>query len=778
MPPRLRTREDRLIRANLAFDITQPGVVLRQFDEEGRRRLWEALDELEPRLRANARRALALFSCVMDILGISKVPSTALSDGAFTTLQRLWYGALYSPKFSGLNIYYRHRLARRFAAVVRTAGLRALPVAWGVSGTPPQDWIREFERRPIHAERVRELNGRYIQDKYGEEIRISLRQIARVLGSAFEERLHVALSEIAKARAENPEIQLFTQKFESFVGQYKGPLTLRDLQNPVFMKTFFTDWMFYHFEENVPAGKQNPRPDTRTLQVRWGHFRGIIRRLGKETKLWAVPKSLPPGKPSLAKCHTVRHVRNAAGGAEGAYTQKLITPIPLSVTDAEAYQLLFQQIEADAARVKMVLQKEVDRIWADYQAGKALEERADPAVVTNPTPALFRRTRCPNALANFIRAFRCQGYVDTTRGKYRANLPFWDRWWFELPYKRDVARFMGFLGAQDAMIFAARLMSLAPACTTTALLTAEVFSRSGARIGITDTDAGCYLSVRKARGDRPQNVLLKGEAERLVGMLLELTEPLRRYMRREHLKGWQNLFLYSSTPLGTPLTFTHKETGHDQFRQRIRKFRAELGPLVDTLTLSQIRSTEGVLTYLRTHSLDEMARILDHDRMVSLEHYLPEPLWRFFQDRWIRTFQNLLLQAAVKGSPHALAVSDLKTWNELETFLANNVLRDLPILTEGTAPSPDKAKPADDGNRILVIAAEKPWAALFSVRDAVRKSTTPERVHPRAWHWTRVADALEQHVRSETFTDKQVKSILANAIARVDAGPFQAVVHA
>jgi hypothetical protein len=570
-----------------------------------------------------------------------------------------------------------------------------------------------------------------------------------------------------------------TQVFDSFVGQHKDPLNIRDLDNRVFMKAFFTDLMFYHFEEYVPVGKEGSRPNNVTLQMRWGHFRRIIRQLGK-AKLWAVPKSLPRGKPALAKVRTVRHLRNIAGSAEGAYTQKLITPIPLSVTDAEAYQILFQQIEADAARVKLVLQKEVDRIWADYQAGKALEETADPAVVTNPTPALFRRTRCPKALANFMRAFRlhCQGYVDTTSGKYRANLPFWDRWWFELPYKREVARFMGFLAPQDATIFAARLMALAPACTTTVLLTAEVFSRSGARIGVTDTDAGCYLSVRKARGNRPQNVLLKGEAERLVGMLLELTEPLRQYMRREHLKGWQNLFLYSSTLLGTPLTFTHKETGRDQFRQRIRKFRAELGALVDTLTLSQIRSTEGVLTYLRTHSLDAMARTLDHDRMVSLEHYLPEPLWRFFQDRWIRTFQNLLLQAAVKGSPHALAVSDFKSWNDLETFLANNVLRDLPILTEGDALSPEKAKRADDGNRILVIAAEKPWAALFGVRDAVRKSTTPDRVQPRAWYWTKVADALEQHVRSDSFTDKQVKSILAKAIAQVDAGPFQAVVHA
>jgi hypothetical protein len=212
MPSRLRTKQDRLIRANLAFNVSEPDAVLRQFDEEGRQRLWKALQEMETRPRQSAKRALVLFSCMMDALRIPQVPSTALSDGAFTSLQRLWYGALYSSKFSGLDIRYRHRLARGFEKLVKTVGLRALSVTWGVSGTPSQDWIQEFERRPIHAEKVRELNGRYIQDKYGEEVRISLKEIARALGGAFEERLHIALSELAKTRAGTLEIYLFTAK--------------------------------------------------------------------------------------------------------------------------------------------------------------------------------------------------------------------------------------------------------------------------------------------------------------------------------------------------------------------------------------------------------------------------------------------------------------------------------------------------------------------------------------------------------------------------------------
>jgi hypothetical protein len=779
MPTKRGARRDGIVRSYLAVDVNRPEPVLQRFDDTGRDRLWQALDALPPHYRRSARRALILLSCMMDAVDIPQVPASALGDGVFTTLQRLWYGALYSPKFADFKASYRYELARAFKNLLKTAELPVVPITWGQFERPPQDWIHDFERRPVNSKRTAELRGFYVQDKHGEELRISLDHIARRLGTAFRDRLYTVLSQLSRSRARDLGLQLFAHTFNSFVGQYQGVLEIRQFDSVFFMERFLTEMMFYHFEvhpRNPWINKQQPESNNTTRQTQWTQMRTVMIRLGK-AKFWTVPKSIPKGKPSLSRPRTIRHLRNTTTAA-GMYTQKLITPVPLSVTDAEAYTLLFHQIEDDATRVNTVLQKEVDRIWADYQTGNALEKAADPEVETQPTPALFR-VKTPNALANFIHALRvhCQGYVDTRDEEYRVNPPLWKSW-FGLPSKPKVARLMGLLGAQDALIFAARLMSLAPACTEAALLTAEVFSRSGARIGVSETDAGCYLSIRKARGNHPQNVLMKGEAERIIRMLLELTDPVRQYMRRKGIKGWQNLFLYSMTPLGTPVTFTRQANGRHEFRRRIQRFRAELGPLVDTLTLSQIRSTAGVLALLQSESLDEMARTLDHKRSVSIEHYLPEPIWRFFQDRWIRIFQNLLLQAAVKGTPHALAVSDFKTWEELDTFLANNVLQDLPQETE-TAAKPIPVMASSNAlTRILIIAAEKPWAALLSLRDAVRKSATPDRVRPRAWYWAKVADALQAHIQSAAYTDKPIKAILATALAQVQPGALQAVIHA
>lgn len=249
-------------------------------------------------------------------------------------------------------------------------------------------------------------------------------------------------------------------------------------------------------------------------------------------------------------------------------------------------------------------------------------------------------------------------------------------------------------------------------------------------------------------------------------------------MRREGISGWQSLFVYAGSALGRPTTFTRFRTSGDYFKRVIQKYRRALGPLVDTLTPARIRSTAGVVAYLRTHSLDEMARTLGNKRETSLRHYLPDVLWAFFQDRWLRIFQNLLIIQPVQGTTYALEVSDFSSWGEVDTFLDRNILRDVPEAPYGGLHQAPRLTRQRESGRILVVAAVETWTALYSLKAAVERAESKEAVQPKALYWARFADHLETHIRSKEYTNRGIKAVLAEAQARVRADRFRSLIYA
>lgn len=60
-----------------------------------------------------------------------------------------------------------------------------------------------------------------------------------------------------------------------------------------------------------------------------------------------------------------------------------------------------------------------------------------------------------------------------------------------------------------------------------------------------------------------------------------------------------------------------------------------------------------------------------------LSHYLPEPILSFFQDRWVRIFQNAIIYEAMKDSDHLFDAVDFSA-DEIDKFLRNHQLKPLP----------------------------------------------------------------------------------------------------
>jgi hypothetical protein len=275
-------------------------------------------------------------------------------------------------------------------------------------------------------------------------------------------------------------------------------------------------------------------------------------------------------------------------------------------------------------------------------------------------------------------------------------------------------------------------------------------------------------------GDGWHDVSLTGDAAVFVRRWIQVTAPLRTYMRENGLAGWRNLFVYAGNPLGAPGYFTRSTNIHSAFREFALAHAAVLGQLADQVTIPRIRSTRGVLVFLESMDLAAMARELGNNSETSLRHYLPDSLWDYFATRWLRIFQNLLIVAATKDTPYMQRALRFASAVEMDEFLKNHALT--PIIPADDEP-PEPA--SDKLSEVIIPASPGLFTMLLSI---VAASEQVEGrggvVAAQAVYWSEFARRLRAYIESDAFHDRAVKRMLVTAAANTDASAFERLVCA
>lgn len=694
----------------------------------------------------------------------------------------MFYGALYSERFIDYSPPTRGKLSRWFRTLLEevneTCPVRLIQQTWPEYHACPPEWVQKFEQLQFDLEEVRRLRGFWLTDKHSGRTRVRLEAIDQKLGRVFCDRLYRALCDIARSKAKNTALRDFANTLNAFVSESSNNLRLASFSKTDFMRTWLVELQAYHFTKYVRL-KRAPKESTLpSLQKLWSRYLLTINALGK-VGIWALPSVLPQGKPSLSGRLGTRHRRQKQtvdGTVE--YTQKLLTAVPLYVTDERAIDLLFKDLDRDLGRVLCWSEKGIEMLRVAFLKSSVLEKASDFSQVSiKPTLDRFRSS-CPNALANIVWVIRniYNGYVDTVS----ESPPFYPEKSSGFVPKETVAQSMGFLSKNDCFYFAVYLMAKEPRLTESALLTSCAFATNGQRLAPVKTDSGPVLAIKKNRGKRLHELVLSNETRDVIELLLTLTDPLRQYMRKHRIAGWQNLFIYCRSPLGRPVVFKRGYSAYSAFRMFTDAFPNELEHLVHTMTLSQVRSTAAVVACLRDLNVTKLAEILGNSRETALKHYLPDSIWDFFCDRWIRIFQNLLIARAVRGTKHHLPASDFKAMKQLHAFLTNHCFKEPPKsddeLIEALEHGPVSSRQRPMGE-LIVLADTEVWGLLLSLKRAVKESNT-DTIAPWARYWAEFMTKLQTHVEDPAFPDAEVKAILARAKTRMDPSKFQRIIHA
>lgn len=739
--------------------------------------------------RRSASRALFYFECFLWLIKHPPITSTRdLRTNAFLSIQRLFYGALYSNCFLAAEVKYsgRQRLVLYFFKLL--AGLsKSAPIKIFVHSDLTDGQVREciaqFESIRIDPMRVAKLTGWHVADRNAGSFRLKMGAVFDVLGPDFTRGLHQESQKHALAHSHYGNYVNVVSRFDDFVRWYDDdptdiqPLSPEVLQDPIFVYQLFWSFQRWHFEGYSERSQTQPTERVlANLQRQWIRIICWAKSVLVRGGLMCSPLGdvWPEGSKKLTRSlHEVGHHRYADG--EALVSQKLLTQIPLSVTDKEATELLFKRIEGDFNQVVLWARRQIDsiahRLNAIDQAcdqgdlitlGSRVSSRAygQPVMAMNSLIRTVKETH--NGFTIIDHAMR--GHLVSATGisfstaELAANLA--------MPTKYAIAPIAIWLVAQQ------------PVLTDASLLACELFDRNGKRTGFVRTDSGSVLVVKKNRKGKQQEVVLSDDAASVVELLIQITAPVRSYLKEKGNDAWRRLFIVAGGQgFQEPYTFTSQIGFAKTLRQKtfVQAHSAELGELINSLSLARIRATAGVLVYLDSLSIEKMAESLGHSKRVAMNHYLPPTIMQFFQERWVRIFQNAVIVHAMKDSPFLLDATDFNSMSELDQFLEAHALRPFPEEPGPLTSSAEQALEAT-GSEIVISLDEGVLAVLLSLKLAVENAGP--RAAGTAVYWSEFAAKVEAHIESDDFLDPYIRSCLVKARGIANPQQFEGLVCA
>lgn len=742
------------------------------------------------------RRALLLFDCFLRVIDEPPLTSSlTFATPRFQELQLLFYGALGSSVFTSFAQTTRVALAYNFYSLIKALG-ESVSVAspkhkQGAAKPIPQKYIDSFEMLILNDQEVQSLQPYLLTAKSGTDYNVLIGELIPVIGFAFTTDFHQGLRAIARPKAKDTALRDFGTTFARFataqhtLGKDLSPELLKQ---PVYVQNMLVDFMEFHFTK---MARMDGRPQEGTLgslQKLWSRYINYWAQLERQGVVAAPSFAYPAGNPKLLSGAAIGH-RKVATDEDGntkIITHKLLTPVPLHLSDDAATKLVFESIKTDFAVVQSWVRDHIEAFFHDYEAGCSLADKIDVLPPNDKLqPCLTSKRLLESSFALALKYFKevHGGYVDTNVEPTLAYPLCAARGGH---HKTVLARFLGIPCRTEAMAFMAYLVSLDGRFTESALATAKLFDKRGRRINAVHTDAGLTLSVLKERDATGgwQDAILNDEGAALVLQWIKVTAPIRNYMKKKNIEGWHNLIIYTGAPLGTPSYFTRASNIHSTFRNFARAHRWVLGDLADYVTIPRIRSTRGVLAFLENMNLTEMARELGNTNETSMRHYLPDSLWEYFSVRWLRIFQNLLIVEATKDTPYMQRALRFGTAEEMDEFLKTHALKPLiPDTGEETVSGPhEAAAPASmsqQPSELMVAASPGIFSILLSVAEAVSlTSGQGKAVCQKAQYWAEFMLRIQSHIESDSYPDRNIKQMLATAKGNVNPAHFMGVVCA
>lgn len=735
---------------------------------------WEVAFSSKGVRRTSSRASILRLECFLQITGQQLSVQSFKSPEGLEVVQD-FIAALYSNRFQDSRSPGANGAVARKILVPDLASANQFPPipftaersSWAVDFA---NRVSKFETVSLDDSRVRFWRGWAIENAKGKRHCLQLWRVHEIYGEEFTDQLRTACADWfgTTRHACVPVINEFV-RLATRHGEHVNWSDRTEVSE-------FFHKLFRFFLESKHADGVS----LNSLVPRWNHFAYMAENhlFGKcmAKPLRALPK--PVGKRVSG---SLANVRSSDNGPK--VKTNLLTDIPLQITDSEAKEILFAQIQRD---MDIILAWARDEVALARQRVRLREELSFVGLPSEVLPMgesgsgkHYRLSDdCPDQLAHAAATFKSVGleYVGTHRTSQLYPRPFDETAWK-----------LGLSAPKLLLAHAAVLVAKHPAITTSFIENLYLFDQEGNQTGLIDLDGSWYLvseKLRKGRESAQQRIKLDEETLQIVRDLIEITGPARNYLKNRNDSTWRLLFL-SVASVGTrPVKWA--PTGEacrqlDWIASRIQELdlcdSQHARFLAKKFSLKRIRVQAGVLIYLETGSVEQMAKALGHEsfRPSLLDHYLPPAIQAFFEERWIRLFQQGIICEALVESPYLLEASAFETMEELDTFLENHALRTVPAHLEDPDGPSIRQEVVKGADRKVVFAVELGvLTVLASLQLATASATKP--LSGKAIRWARIADRLFPYLKEQTDRP-EFREIAISAEQRADAASVHGLIY-
>lgn len=722
---------------------------------------------------------LRCLECYLQVTDQQISEASLLNVKSFSILLKRFMGALNSDRLIESSIQWKYTMSRLYLDMLEelkhdipTIKIPEININFGFIAPELKHLANEFNTASLNEEKVWLWRGWHSINRNGAVSMMPLYPIYKRLGKEFTQNFFEVCDQYYRTR-KNVNVA-FIRPMAMFIDKYPGPLTSNDFLRPEFAGHFWRDLFVFYVRNGYADG--TGLPITSIISLWRNGFLQFIKDYLIPSGLFVEPWGELPSPASKTVRGSRTNIKTTPQGHE--IKTKLLTHIPLHVSDEEALHLLFKQIEADVQEVINWAEWSCGDIWRRYQRRLYLATIGTVRVIiengAKGENQWLTDRKNPDYLANAAATFGFYGFLTAKQASLDILYP--------RPLNNIAAELA--LPIADALLpHCMLLVAEHPAITSSFLVKLEVFDKNGKLTGFAETDVGFQLvSHKDRRGPRlaQQIISLTPRTTEIVRQILALTEPLRDYLRKQGDDQWRYLLLTSKQGFGYPQRVSSLAISASQCKQRDRLVESfgntsklssdERIDLVNRLSLQTLRASCGVLVYLKTRSTEKMAKALGHAvyRPGLLEHYLPKLILDFYQERWIRIFQTGIIVEALKESPRLLEASNFTSMDELDQFLSHHALRLIPqhlISADEKATASECVHPVQH-NEVLFGVNTGILTALISLQLAVESAQEP--VNAKATYWAGISRRLVSYIELELSDRTDLQGYLRFALGHVN----------
>jgi len=604
--------------------------------------------------------------------------------------------------------------------------------------------ITEFKKLQVSPERLTYLDGWQLKSKEGKGFNFAIGEFHEAFGEKLTADIYRNTSEYfttQKSTILKVGVNELIALLNSFATYCNSADDLRAQLKTNKLSEFLEKVMWCSFSRHLAKGNKSA-----IFFVQWARVINVFRICFIDSGL--IDEPIRPILTPIFKEDSQPIAKIAAGGKLTSNEEQLwLASIPLHIKDESAIQIIEGRLRASEEHVRASYHTVFESIKEKHERNLKLAKTGVVKPIRGVGGSVKRNEYVPvgrDNLANCIATFYTYGIgAAVTNHESFFGGTYYNS---DSLSASELAYELNLPNTYTLAALCTLLVLEHPQLTPSALENWKLFDKNGQMTGYKQVGSIYVIVVyknRKGAQKAQQDIELNEYSQSIVKTLIGHTELARQYLKANPItdeyqeNAWRYMLIkanlnkaswcfdFGCNISSAPMSSTYRQWVYNQSSSMNEDDKLLLSKLVG---LRSGRKLRAIRTYIKTHSLREVAGVLGHEtvNVDLLNKYLPSALMDFFNARWIRQFQNAFIYIAMQESDYLFEAVDIKAVN-LDEFLQNHGINDIPKLfgkfkNDATLSLVEKEEPRERFDEVTLTITKDVMRVLIAIKSIVDRS--------------------------------------------------------